>query len=211
MSLINIQVLIFDWSGVISDDRKPVYEANIRILKEHGKPTIGFEEFLRSVTMTPAESFSGLGIPGSFNELFTLYKKHYNDVIRSGMLPNIYPDACDVLNNLKNKRKKIAVLSSHPVDNLKAEAEEYGIISFFDLISGNAKSKTDGLETICIKLNINPESALYIGDTIHDIRSAKKTGVHSAGICTGYHTKEMLEKEKPDFLLENLSELKKIL
>jgi phosphoglycolate phosphatase-like HAD superfamily hydrolase len=48
----------------------------------------------------------------------------------------------------------------------------------------------------------------YIGDTVYDIRSSKKAGTCSGAVCTGYHTRERLEKENPDLLLENLSELK---
>ena len=38
-----MNLFIFDWSGVISDDRKPVYEANTRLLRERGLKILTFD------------------------------------------------------------------------------------------------------------------------------------------------------------------------
>jgi len=205
-----IKLLIFDWSGVISDDRRPVYEANMRILRDHNKPTMAFEEWLPRTTMTPIKFLASCGVNGNPDELFALYKKYYDEAVKSGIVPKIYPDVHNVLQNLKKMGKKLAVLSSHPADNLSKEAEDYNLRSFLDLISGNSKNKVRGLLAICEQLGEKPEFTLYVGDMIYDIRAAKEAGVHPIGICTGYHTRERLENEKPEFLLENLSELKKI-
>ncbi len=208
----NIKLVVFDWSGVISDDRKPVYAAANSMLKEHNKQLFSsFEEFFANATMTPVEYYVRQGISDDPKVIFEMYKKHYSNAIKSGITPKMYPDVRDVLHNLKNNGKKLAVLSSHPTESLKSEANKFGVEIFFDLISGNSENKVDGLETICIKLSVDPKDALYVGDMIYDVRAAKHAGIFAGGICTGYHTKEMLMKEEPDFLLENLSELKNII
>ena len=43
-----IQLVIFDWSGPISDDRRPVYEADMAILRKYRKPAAPFEEWVGS-------------------------------------------------------------------------------------------------------------------------------------------------------------------
>jgi len=204
----NIKLLIFDWSGVISDDRRPVYEANMKILKYYNKPIISFEEWLPRTTMTPIELLANHGVHGNPDELFNLYKKYLNKVIKSGIVPRVYPDIHNVFQFLKDKGKRLAVLSSHPADNLKIEVSCYNLIPFLDLIYGDSKDKVKGLQDICRQLDIKPEFTFYIGDTIYDIRAAKEAGIHSAGICQGYHTKERLKNEKPDLLLDCLLDLK---
>ena len=204
----DIGLLVFDWSGVISDDRMPVYEANMRILEDYGKPTISFEEWLPRTTMTPVEFLKNHGVFGDDKKMFALYKKYFDEAVESGTAPTAYADACDVLRYLKGRKKKLSVLSSHPAENLRKEAEQYSLASFLELIEGNSKDKAGGLLDICRHLGEKPESALYVGDTIYDIRAAKEAGTRSAGICTGYHTKERLESEMPDFILGCLSELK---
>ena len=205
-----IELLIFDWSGVISDDRRPVYEANMKILKQYGKPPMPFEEWLSKTTLSPVEFLRNCGIDETPEKLYSLYKTYYDEVIDSGMLPKIYPDVHDVFLFLKKRRKKLSVLSSHPADNLRKEVELYGLTKFLDLIVGSCRDKVRGLRSICKELKIKPEFALYIGDTVYDIRSAKKAGIRSAAVCTGYHSRERLEKENPDFLLGCLSDLKEI-
>ena len=203
-----INLFIFDWSGVISDDRWPVYEANMRVFEDYGKPRLSFWEWLPRTTMTALEIFENHGIHGDPKELFALYGEYYSETVKSGITPTIYPDAHDAFQHIRHKGKKLAVLSSHPEDNLKKEAEQYGILPLLNHISGNSRDKAQGLASVCNSLGEAPEHALYTGDMIYDIRGAKEAGLNSAGVCTGYHTRERLEKEKPDLMLECLSDLK---
>lgn len=206
-----IELAIFDWSGVISDDRRPVYKASMRVLRDYKKQIMSFEEWLPRTTMTPAEFFANHGVYDDPEELYALYKKYYGEAVESGIVPEVYPDACDVFQHLKKSGRDAAVLSSHPTENLEREAEDYGVALFLSLICDSAQDKIEGLRAVCRQLTMNPTSALYVGDTIYDIRAAKGAGLHSVGICTGYHVKERLEGEEPEFLLECLADLKEIL
>ncbi len=105
----------------------------------------------------------------------------------------------------------LAVLSSHPEENLIKEAKDYGVDHYFEMALGSSMDKSEGLHRILEVLGVNRKAAIFIGDTVHDLRAAKSVDVHSAGVCTGYHTREMLAREEPDFLMENLSDLKNIL
>ncbi|MFH0832987.1 MAG: HAD family hydrolase [Candidatus Aenigmatarchaeota archaeon] len=206
-----IELFIFDWSGTISDDRKPVYETNIRLMKHFNKPVLSFEEWLPKVKMTILDFFDSIGIDKNHDELFLLYEKLYTEVHDSGIAPQVYPDAHEILQNLKNKGKKIAILSSHPAKNVRREAEHYNLIQLIDFISGSSRNKVEGLLNVCRHFRIDSASALYVGDMIYDIRSAKLAGVKSAAVCTGYHAKAILEKENPELILNSLSELGKII
>lgn len=204
----SIELFIFDWSGTISDDRRPVYEANMKVFETYGKERISFEEWLPRTTLTPVGIFRNHGIEDDAEKLFTLYKKYLDEAIKSGIVPTFYPDVHDTFSHLKNKGKKLAVLSSHPRENLVREATEYNLIGSLGLILGDSKDKVDGLKDVCVTQGIDAESSLYVGDTIYDIKAAKEAGVHSVGVCTGYHIRERLESEDPEFLLDVLSDLK---
>lgn len=205
-----INLFVFDWSGVISDDRAPVYEANMQMLRDYGKPTMTFEEWLPRTTLTPIEFVNNHGVYDDPEKLWNIYKKHLNDAIESGIVPKVYPDAHDVFEHLRGNDKMLAVLSSHPADNLRREAEEYGLNEFLTLILGNSKDKVEGLLAVCGDLKRDPEHSLYTGDTIYDIQAANEAGLHSAGVCQGYHIRERLESENPEFIFETLSDIKKL-
>ena len=46
MSLENVKLGIFDHSGVLSDDRNPVYAANMILLERHGKSRVSMDAWL---------------------------------------------------------------------------------------------------------------------------------------------------------------------
>ena len=115
----DIKLVIFDWSGVISDDRKSVYETNIGILQQRSKSLITFEQWLRNPALNAQEFLASQGISGNHDELFNLYKKNFNKTIKSGLIPEVYPEAKEVLQYLKETGKKIAVLSCHPENSLQ--------------------------------------------------------------------------------------------
>jgi len=65
----------------------------------------------------------------------------------------------------------------------------------------------DALYLTIEKMKIRKNNALYIGDTITDIKFARNAGVKIACVTTGPQKRELLEKEKPDYIINNLSEL----
>lgn len=62
------------------------------------------------------------------------------------------------------------------------------------------------------KLDINSGSEfLKVGDTAADIQEGKNAGVRTAVILSGTQDSDMLRNEKPDYVLESLSDIKKII
>jgi phosphoglycolate phosphatase len=54
--------------------------------------------------------------------------------------------------------------------------------------------------------DLDPEEAYlnsyYIGDTPHDVAAAKKTGVHSIIVCTGFYDAKDFMDNEPDLIIE---------
>lgn len=202
------KTIIFDWSGVISDDRLPVYESNMILLEKYGRKKISFEEWLPQTKLNVIEYLADYGITVSPNKIAEEYRQALNKVRRNGIHPVIYKDTPLVLEKL-SKKVKLAVLSSHPEKNLKDEAREYNVSEYFDTFIGDVKDKNTGIPDLLKSLGINNNDTSYIGDTIYDIRAAKAAKVFSIGITTGYHLKKRLQKENPDLIIDSLGELLK--
>jgi len=103
--------------------------------------------------------------------------------------------------------KKVSRAQQSSGWKLKKEAKSDYPQDYLDLIVTESKDKAEGLKSICDQLNEKP-TLFNIGDTIFDIQAAKKNNIVSVGIAAGYHPKEKLSQEKPDFLLESLLELR---
>ena len=206
--MIEITLLATDWSGVVSDDRQPVYQANMALLVQFGKPTFPFEDWLPRTRLSAAEFLVDHGITEDPNHLNRLFKAEYERTVSSGIVPTAYPDAAEVLQFLHGAGFPIYVISSHPEENSRKEAQNYGVKRYLRSVLGSTRNKAEGLATLCESAGVNPQKVLYLGDTVYDIQAAKQAGVRSAGISTGYHLAERLAAENPDVLLPNLTKLK---
>jgi HAD superfamily hydrolase (TIGR01549 family) len=204
----NIRLFTTDWSGVISDDRRPVYEANMKVLEAHGKTRMTFQEWLPRTTLTPIEFFANHGLNGDPKILFEEYRDAYSESRRKGLNPIVYSDAKETLKFIFDSGVPVVVVSSHPKEHLIKEASEYGVSEYVLTFAGNTQDKTDGILKACSETGKEKTMTVYLGDTIYDIQAAKKAGVHSVGIATGYHVKERLINEDPDFCFESLSEFR---
>lgn len=202
-----INIIIFDWSGVISDDRLPVYESNMRLLEKYGKSRVSLSQWLPRTKFSVVEFLESFGIYGNPQEILEEYRNTLNSVRKEGIHPQVYPNAKRSLEKLTAKRIRLAVVSSHPEKSLKEEAKEYRIFDLFDRFLGSSRDKTLGILGILKGWNVSYKNASYIGDTIYDIQAAKKANVFSIGITTGYHMKNRLLKEKPDLIVDSLKEL----
>ncbi len=96
--------------------------------------------------------------------------------------------------------------------NLLWELKHLKLDRYFDKIIYCKHSKNlGGLEKArLIKKNLSKkEKAIIAGDTEIDIRAAKLAKIKSIGINSGIRTKELLVKEKPDFICNKLEEIVK--
>ncbi len=206
--LTGIKLVITDWSGVFSDDRRSVYEANMRVLEAYEKDRFSFEEWLPRTRLSPVEFFEDHGVSGSPQALFEEYRLAYTKVKDEGILPVVYSDAQDVLGFLSAKEIPIVVLSSHPKDHLLAEAAEYRIDGYFVEFLGSVRDKAAGISQVILERDLRPTDSVYLGDTIYDIQAAKAAGVYSIGVATGYHLRPRLESEDPNFVVDSLTDFK---
>ncbi len=205
-----IKIVIFDWSGTVSDDRRSVWAANMLALKEFGIPKVTFEDWLSSATFNAISFYRSQGLKQPDSELLNLYERFLTKIKEEGVVPKVYPDAHETLSFLVRKKTPIAVLSTHPENHLKEEITGYGFDNFVDLVIGDSEDKAKDLHKIKQRFQVQDNNLLFVGDTIFDIRAAKKAGTKSGAILTGYHDKKRLSRENPDFIFENLAEVKSL-
>ena len=199
-----------DWSGVISDDRRIVYEANARMIKRYGLKPISYEQWLGTVTASVREWFEEAGIKASAEELYSLYEKSFQENLDEGMAPTIYPDASAFLAHVSATRP-VAIISAHPEQFLRAEGDGYNVSQYIETYVGSSRNKVDAMQKILTEKGLSGKEAFLVGDTLYDIRAAKEAGVFSVGITTGYHPREKLAAESPDALVDSLTELAELL
>jgi len=208
MNKLNVKVVIFDWSGTLSDDTLPCYNAAMRLYDKFGMPKVNFDEWKKTTDVNAVTFFEKQGIKEDPDKLFKIFSEYYFESLDKFKL---FDDTRDILSFLKSSGKSISIVSAHPEVHLQNEVKEFGVSGFMSSIFGGVKDKAEKLSELIKQLNVKPSEVAYIGDTIHDIRDAKRAGVFSIAISRGYHTEGQLKKEKPDFIINSLDELKNII
>jgi len=67
-----------------------------------------------------------------------------------------------------------------------------------------AKPHPDGIHAVCQKMGITPAQAFYAGDSAIDAIAAKHAGCKTALVLSGFGTRKILSKEKPDSICKSL-------
>jgi phosphoglycolate phosphatase len=64
------------------------------------------------------------------------------------------------------------------------------------------------LYEILDEINILPEHAIMIGDTVYDLEMATNAGIPSIGVNYGAHSPKRLKKYQPLFCVDRIADIK---
>lgn len=211
-----IKGCIFDLDGTLSDSLESIaHSANL---------AIGFYGFKEN-PIDDYKKYAGDGADellkrsliaaGDNNlEYFERVKEKYKEVFKENCMYNVIPydGICEMLEKLKDNDIKIAVLSNKPHDRAVDVVCKLFGESYFDIVIGQSekfkrKPSPEGALYIAEKLNIAPECFIYAGDTNTDMKTGKSAGMLTIGVTWGFRTKEELEKNNADYIIDYPLEL----
>lgn len=145
-------------------------------------------------------------------------KKYREYFSVTGLFENeVYKGIPQLLQKLKNAGYDLAIATSKPAVFSQRIIEKFDLAKYFSFLSGSELDgtrvkKADVIEYAIDKLGINDrESILMIGDRMHDVEGAHKCGVSACGVLWGYGDIEEHKQYGAEYIVQNISELEKIL
>ena len=198
-----IKNIIFDWSGVLSDDVQPVWKAYNCLFKCYGKATMSLDEFRNSFVLPYTIFWERYfpEIPGK--ELLDKFNYFFKQA-DSG--PKPFENANRVLSELKSRDISMIVLSAHSFAEEEAEKYFPGK-DYFKKVFSEIVDKQKALPEILKKINFFPTETAYVGDMVADIEAGKSCNLTTIAILTGYQSRKVLEAANPDFVISDLNKL----
>lgn len=202
------KVILFDYDGTIIDSTDAVRKAFNLIAEKYG--------------MKKAKNKEDFGKLYDKNLYIGLMKKgleadRAKDFVLEWRKPlfNSY-NKIKIFNGIKNvieklsKNNEIYVITSNVSDIIEDSIKNLGIKGIKEVLGGDKeKSKTIKIENI--KKKYPGLEVYYIGDTKGDVLEAKEANVNSIAVSWGLHSRNKLEKAKPDFIVDRPEELLKII
>ncbi len=205
-----IKNIIFDWSGVISDDIFLIYKAIMVVFKKFGAEEISFEEFRREYEQ-PYMIFFHKYLPGLVRiDEEEAFKLAYKELVLENP-PKLFFGIKDGLERFKKSGITMIILGSMFREALLREIENFGLQGIFKEFNTDVHDKAEFINDIIKRNNFNPKETIFIGDTTQEVDAGKKGGTLTAAVTWGYQSEEKLRAANPDFLVHNLEELEKII
>lgn len=141
-------------------------------------------------------------------------KEAYNEIFAMDCMYHVVPFAGieDLMENLKKKGVKTAVLSNKPD---KATKEVVGNIfkeGSFDYVQGlhegiKRKPDPDGALEIAQAFGLEPKECVYVGDTDTDMKTGNSAGMFTIGVTWGFRPEEELKAHNAHAIVKEASEI----
>jgi phosphoglycolate phosphatase/pyrophosphatase PpaX len=211
----NIKAVVFDLDGTLFSSHKTIYLCTLRTFEELGmKANMPEERFYKLIGHHFREMFAEFNVYVDDLEGFIdIYKNFYFDYIdRSKAYPGVY----DLIDYLYSRKIKIGLLTTKGQDQAERILRHFKIYDKFDYVMGRRpgnKIKPSGqpLNVIMSSIGVKDKTeCLMVGDSELDILCGKNAGALTAAVTFGYRSREQLEKEKPDFIIDRISDIKKL-
>lgn len=186
-------------AGLKVDESRAYKKFMITYLRLGIESENAFQEFLKSEVGRIDEKMLAAAI--------NAYLKTKNSFMKP------YPNVKPTLRKLKNKGIKLVVVTDAPKVKAYQRLLAMDIEKYFDFVIGfedaGKKKRELPFKMATEKLNLSPEEIMVVGDSIkRDVIPARKLDMVS--VFAKYGSIEKVEKIKPDFEIDDFSEILKL-
>lgn len=139
------------------------------------------------------------------------YRERYH---KYGVYENeLVSGVTDTLSALKNRGKHLYLATSKPLELAKIVLEQFDLVKYFDFLGGadlnfGRDEKYQVIEFVFENCGITDlNKTVIVGDRMHDILGAKKTGISSIGVLCGFGSREELTEYGADYIVDTFPDI----
>lgn len=208
-----LQSITFDLDGTLLDTVGDLAEASRRMLLMLGLPPRSEAEIRRfvgrGVTVLVQRCLTQDRLPDAdlTTHAVEIFKSHYDEI--NGQFSRPFPGVCEGLAAWQATGLPLGVVTNKPVAFTLPLLARSGLRDYFQVvISGDStpfqKPHPEPLRRACAALRSSPQRNLHIGDSKHDIATARNAGSPVYCVPYGYNEGEVLKPQDCDALIANL-------
>ncbi len=201
------KVIMFDFDGTIADTLDAIVSITNRLAVEFGYKQTTQEELAQIQNLDSGEIIKQSGI--SIFKLPFLLRKVKAELNKEIQRVRPIAGIKEALIELKNQGNRLGILTSNSSANVVAFLETNELEELFDFIySGKTLfGKSKVMNNLLKQENIDPKTAIYVGDETRDIEAARKSHIKAIAVSWGFNSAEVLAKQNPDFLIHQPNQL----
>lgn len=147
-------------------------------------------------------------------EIEKVFRSLYNNCGFKKSMP--YDGVNDILEFINQAKLKIFVVTNKPIIPSRSIINRYigwelEIVSPDCYPASGILSKSEMIALLIRRHSLQSKEVLFVGDTAGDIMAAHMNGVRAVGVLYGYGDKDDLYASKPDFIIDDLMQLKPLI
>ena len=187
--------IIWDFNGTLLNDLPAAMAAVTDMLRLRGGPDMTAEWYYSLVEMPIIRFYQK--IPLLADVPFDTITREFNDgYARHGNRITLGPGARPVLGTLRAAGVQQTILSSFQQRLIEGWIEHFGVGYYFDTVLGaddlRSESKIDRARSWAEAISLDRDSAVLVGDTIHDWEAAQALGVRCVLVSYGHQSRRQL-------------------
>jgi pyrophosphatase PpaX len=207
-----ITTVLFDLDGTLINTNDLIISSFLHTLNHYYPDQYTEREVLPFMGPPLEESFGGLN-PDKVEEMCAHYRaynhEHHDELVTE------FEGVYETVETLYKQGCKLAIVSTKVRDVVLKGLDLMNLRQFFDVVITldeveNAKPHPEPIEKALKELGSTPQEAIMVGDNHHDILAGKNAGVLSAGVAWSAKGREYLAHYEPEFMLETMPDLLKV-
>lgn len=208
-----IELLAFDFDGVVIDSLPGIAHCCSLVFEEHGFPVPDVTA-IRSIIGPPLEIGMASLLEGVKPDaeliaaLVVDFRRLYADM--SADLTDVFPGVISTLERLQSTGFRLAIATSKPSSSTETLLSSLGLAGLFDHIECAASpsdTKSAVLTRVLSRDGADPHASVMVGDRHHDITAAMAVGSIPVGALWGYGSRDELVDAGAEHLIEEIGEL----
>ncbi|HEX5387420.1 MAG TPA: HAD-IA family hydrolase [Gemmatimonadales bacterium] len=207
----SIRTVLFDLDGTLIDSIRLILDSYHHTLAEHGLPPRDDREWLKLVGTPLSSQFAEWkDDAGRLEALIATYRAY--NLANHDRMVRVYPGVVDAVREIKASGCQTGLVTSKARAGALRGLRLVGLEALMDVLVCcdevvNPKPHPEPVERAVALLGAAPAETVYVGDSIHDMRSGRAAGVRTAAALWGPFGREHLEAAEPDFWLETPRDL----
>jgi pyrophosphatase PpaX len=207
----DIRTVLFDLDGTLIDSVRLILDSYHHALAAHGLPPRTDAEWLEGVgTPLTAQFAAWQDTAGMLDALIATYREY--NLEHHDRMVTVYPGVVEVVYRLKQHGVATGLVTSKNRSGALRGLTLARLESLMDVLVCADEVRTpkphpEPVEKAIGLLGADRDTTVYVGDSIHDMRSGRAAGVRTAAVLWGPFGRAHLEGAEPDYWLERPEEL----
>lgn len=208
------EAIIFDLDGTLLNTIADLARSANEVLKLRNHPIHDVEAYNFFVGNGLYNLFQVAVKEGSSHHEIEQCCDLFNEIYEKGWheVSHPYAGINDTLQQLRNYKIKLAILSNKPDGFTRKCVEHFWGDGFFEYYFGQRKNiprKPDphGIYELSELLSVELDKILYVGDSSTDMQTGKNAGVFTIGVSWGFRAAEELKQNSADIIINEPLEL----